>query len=338
MIATAPPSEMARCGRLPRLGFFGVGSIGRQRLASLATSGAVSIDVIADPCEGTAQAAARLAPGAAVARTLDELLAANLDGLVIATDGSAHAEQTVAAVEGGLAVFCQKPLARTGAAVRRVVDAARAADRLLQLDSFRYLTAGNALRRLVRSGELGHIYLVDAVFHSASGPGWDRDRETAGGGCLSEQGVHLLDLALWLLDAPSVSRASGRRYAGGRRLSSTDTDAEDYATARVDLVSGATISLACSSHASVGPDQVIRVALHGTRGGAALENMSGAFHDFRAQRYRCSTAETLSTPPDIWGGRAAVAWACQLAIDRRFDAGAERFVEVASILDWVFES
>ena len=251
MIATAPPSEMARCGRLPRLGFFGVGSIGRQRLASLATSGAVSIDVIADPCEGTAQAAARLAPGAAVARTLDELLAADLDGLVIATHGGAHAEQTVAAVEGGLAVFCQKPLARTGAAVRRVVDAARAADRLLQLDSFRYLTAGNALD---------------------------------------------------------------------------------------DLVSGATISLACSSHASVGPDQVIRVALHGTRGGAALENMSGAFHDFRAQRYRCSTTETLSTPPDIWGGRAAVAWACQLAIDRRFDAGAERFVEVASILDWVYES
>ena len=99
MIATAPPSEMARCGRLPRLGFLGVGSIGRQRLASLATSGAASIDVIADPCEGTAQAAARLAPGAAVARTLDELLAADLDGLVIATDGGAHAEQTVAAVE-----------------------------------------------------------------------------------------------------------------------------------------------------------------------------------------------------------------------------------------------
>jgi hypothetical protein len=64
----------------------------------------------------------------------------------------------------------------------------------------------------------------------------------------------------------------------------------------------------------------------------------GAFHDFQAQRFRCSTTETLSSPPDIWGGRAAVAWACQLAVDRRFDAGAERFVEVASILDWVYGS
>jgi predicted dehydrogenase len=326
---------------LPRLGFLGVGWIGRNRLASLATSGAASVAMIADPCEAAARAASRLAPGARVGRTLDDLLTADLDGIVIATPSGLHAEQTVAAVERGLAVFCQKPLARNSAEARRVVEAARSADRLLHVDlCYRHLAAANALRRLVRSGSLGEIYAIDAVFHNAYGPSaaWSRDRHLAGGGCLIDLGVHLVDLALWLLERPAVRTASGRRYARGRRLLSSDDEVEDFATATVEFVTGTALTLACSWHLPMGRESEIRLVLHGTEGGAALTNVNGSFYDFRAERYRHARTEVLVSPPDVWGGRAATAWAYRLATSRAFDPDAERAVEVVAVLDRVYAS
>ena len=142
---------------------------------------------------------------------LDELLDADLDGLVIATPSALHADQAIAALNRGLAVFCQKPLARTADEARRVVETARATDRLLHVDlSYRHLAASNALRRLVRGGDLGHIYAIEAVFHNAYGPStaWARDRHRSGGGCLIDLGVHLVDLAL---------RCGARRRVRGLR-------------------------------------------------------------------------------------------------------------------------
>jgi predicted dehydrogenase len=338
-VAAAGPTALQ--ARLPRLGFLGVGWIGRHRLASLATSGTASVSLIADPCRQAAETAARLAPGARVADRLEDVLDADLDGLVIATPSALHADQAIAAMQRGLAVFCQKPLARTGDEARRVVASARAADRLLHVDfSYRHLAASNALRRLVRSGELGHIYAVEAVFHNAYGPSsaWARDRRLSGGGCLIDLGVHLVDLALWLLDARAVATATGRRYAAGRRLAAGDPEVEDFATAMLTLETGATVSLACSWNAAVGRDCVIRLALHGTAGGAVLENVDGSFYDFRAEHHRDTRSEVLCAPPDVWGGRAAVAWAYRLATDRRFDPAADRFVAVADVLDRVYAS
>jgi predicted dehydrogenase len=327
--------------RLPRLGFLGVGWIGRHRLASLVTSGTASVSLIADPCREAAATAARLAPGARVAEGLDDLLAADLDGLVIATPSALHAGQAIAAMERGLAVFCQKPLARTADEARRVVETARQADRLLDVDlSYRHLAASDALRRLVRSGELGRIHAVEAVFHNAYGPSsaWARDRRLSGGGCLIDLGVHLVDLVLWLLDERIVADVAGQRYANGHRLAVGDPEVEDFASAMLTLESGATVSLACSWNAAVGRDCVIRLALHGSQGGAVLENVEGSFYDFRAERFRHTRPEVLCAPPDVWGGRAAVAWAYRLATDRRFDPAAERFVELADVLDRVYAS
>src|SRR5687767_5058435 len=108
----------------PRLGFLGVGWIGRHRMETIAQSGAAHIAAIADPAQDLAAQAQQIAPEAVLATSLDELLEHDLDGIVIATPSALHAEQTIAALERGVAVFCQKPLARTAEATRRVVDAA----------------------------------------------------------------------------------------------------------------------------------------------------------------------------------------------------------------------
>src|SRR3954447_8609666 len=131
----------------PRIGFLGVGWIGRHRMRALAESGAAEVAAIADPTPESLEDAARDAPGARVAGDLDELLDAGLDGIVIATPSALHADQAVAALEAGLAVFCQKPLGRTAAETTRVVRAARTADRLLGVDlSYRFTEAAQAVR------------------------------------------------------------------------------------------------------------------------------------------------------------------------------------------------
>jgi predicted dehydrogenase len=101
---------------------------------------------------------------------------------VIATPSALHAEQAIAALDRGLAVFCQKPLGRDASETRAVVEAARRADRLLGVDlSYRYTRAAAALRDEVRSGALGEVYAVDLVFHNAYGPDkpWFYDRRLA---------------------------------------------------------------------------------------------------------------------------------------------------------------
>lgn len=81
---------------------------------------------------------------------------------------------------------------------------------------------------------------------------------------------------------------------------------------------------------------MISAAFYGTRGGAALRNVSGSFYDFTAERYHGTSRETLTTPPDEWGGRAAADWAARLAAGERFDPAAERLVDVAQVLDRIY--
>jgi predicted dehydrogenase len=336
-----PPSPAAPSpsSRLPRLGFLGVGWIGRNRLEAVASSGLAKVAAIADAAPEVAAAAQAVAPAATLVTTLDDLLALDLDGVVIATPSALHAEQAIAALERGLAVFCQKPLARTAAEARQVVDAAQAADRLLGVDmSYRFTLGMQRIRALIEAGALGEVYAADLTFHNAYGPdkAWFYDPALSGGGCLMDLGIHLVDLALWALGFPTVIATASRRFAGGRPLHGHDV-VEDYTIAQLDLASGAAVRLACSWRLAAGCDAVIAAAFYGTAGGAALQNVGGSFYDFTAEHYRGTAREMLAAPPDAWGGRAVVDWARQLAGGGRFDAAAWQLVDVAAVLDRLYD-
>jgi predicted dehydrogenase len=238
-------------------------------------------------------------------------------------------------------VFCQEPLGRNLTEVRSVVAAARRADRLLGLDlSYRFTQAGRALCGLVRSGELGDIYAVNLVFHSAHGPdkAWFYDRVQSGGGCLIDLGLHLVDLALWCLRFPEVQRVNASLLGGGRPRRAGDDGVEDYASAQLTLASGALVSLACSWRLPAGRDAVIEASFYGTRGGASLHNLGSSFHDFTCERFAGTHRQLLVSPPDDWSGHAAVDWAQRLAGGQRFDGESERFVDVAAIVDQLYAS
>src|SRR5918912_740964 len=144
-----------------RLGFLGLGWIGQKRMASLVRSGLVQVAAIADPVQAVVEQAKAVCQDASFvyAANLEALLREDLDGLVIATPSALHAEQAIAALESGLAVFCQKPLGRTAEETRRVIEAARRADRLLAVDlSYRFLQGVQEIRALVQAGEIGEVY------------------------------------------------------------------------------------------------------------------------------------------------------------------------------------
>jgi predicted dehydrogenase len=332
-------SAQSTAVRRPRLGFLGVGWIGRQRMEAVIADGCADVVAIADALPAAAETALGLAPKAKTARDLDALLAAELDGLVIATPSALHASQARAALERGVAVFCQKPLARTAQETRGIVDAARAADRLLGVDfSYRDTRALQRVRELITGGELGEIYALDCVFHNAYGPdkAWFRDASLAGGGCVIDLGIHLVDIALWTLDFPAVTGVSSRLYAQGRALEPGAHVVEDYAVAQLDLDTGAVARIACSWNLAAGCDAIIEARFHGTRAGAAFRNVNGSFYDFVAERFDGTRCTTLVEPPDAWGGRAAVAWARQLASSRRYDPAIERVADVAHALDAIY--
>ena len=324
--------------RRPRVGFLGVGWIGRNRMDAMIATGAIEAAAVCDPNAGMAAEAARIA-GAPVADSFEAMLDLGLDGIVIASPSALHAEQAVRALERGVAVFCQKPLGRSALEVAGVIDAARAADRLLAVDlSYRFTSGMTAIRDAIRAGEFGRVFAVDLVFHNGYGPDkpWFYDRAQSGGGCVMDLGVHLVDLALWALDFPRIAGVSSRLFAGGAPLASGVNAVEDYADAAIDLDGGIAVRLACSWRLPVGQDAIISASFHGTGGGASLRNVDGGFSTFASARHGGTQSWELAPVDGEWSGRAAADWARRLAAGERFDTDAERLIDVAAGLDRIY--
>lgn len=305
-------------------------------MAAMIDTGAIEAVAVCDPSPDCAAEALKLAPGARQVATFEDLLALELDGVVIATPSALHAVQSIQAFEAGKAVFCQKPLGRTADETRAVVAAARAADRLLGVDlSYRHTAAMCEIAELVHGGALGQLFAIDLTFHNAYGPDkpWFYDPVQSGGGCVVDLGVHLVDLALWTLGFPAVHDVDARLLKGGAPLRAGEV--EDYAVAQFSA-GDVQVRLACSWRLHAGREAVIEAAFYGTGGGAALRNVAGSFYDFTAERFDGTVAARLSDPPDEWGGRAAAGWAQQLAHAPGFDATAEQFVRSAQVLDRIY--
>ena len=319
------------------LGFLGLGWIGRNRLEAMLDTGEAQAAAICDPNEEMARQAHEIAPNARIVGSLDELLACEPDGVVIATPSALHAEQCIRAFEAGAAVFCQKPLGRNALEVEAVLAAARKADRLLGVDlSYRYTAAMQAIRQRIRAGELGQVFAADFSFHNAYGPqsGWFWDPALSGGGCLIDLGVHLVDLVLWLFDFPEVLEARGVLLREGHPPA--DYQVEDYATGELVLGNGVHARIACSWNLDAGRDAVIEASFYGTEGGAQMRNENGSFFDFSAELFNGCERERIASPPDEWGGRAAAEWVKKLAAGERFAGTTSGLVRTAQALDQLY--
>lgn len=235
----------------------------------------------------------------------------DLDMISIGAPNYLHAPIAIAALRSGKHVLCEKPLARSAVEAEAMVAAAVANDRVLHT-SFNHRERGDVqiLRRHIDSGALGRIYHAKASWMRRRGVpgagGWFTSKEMAGGGPLIDLGVHVLDLALYLMGEPEVVSVSGATYAelagrGGFANAKAPTsggggqiEVEDLATAFVRLEGGATLLLEASwaSHGSAGDD--FGVTLFGTDGGAEM----------KVRNY--GTTDTLRIYADVGGSPAEI--------------------------------
>lgn len=339
-IASTVASELPRVDALPRLGFVGVGWIGLHRLRSVIAAECSEIVGIADVHRQAAdEAVAAAASQNARVMSFEELLKSDLDGIVIATPNSQHAAQALAALDHGIHVFCQKPLARTAAEVTQIVRRAREHDRLLAVDfCYRNVEGVRQMKSHIQHGLIGRVYAADLTFHNAYGPDkpWFFDRRSAGGGCVMDLGIHLIDLALWMLDFPQVRNLSSRRYRNGKRLDADTLELENYGTLELDLANDVEARIACSWHLHAGRDAVIEAIFYGTGGSLRLRNLNGSFFDFTIEHCEGTRCRTIASPGPDWGGVAICEWARQLAGSPSFDPTTAHIEDVHRVLDEIY--
>jgi len=267
------------------------------------------------------------------------MLEVGVDVVVIATPSARQAETAIAALERGVAVFCEGLETQTTGEISRVIAAARSANLLLGVNlPYRFLHGLRQVRQICRDGELGEIYSADVMFHQPARPAQPLSGETFSPGCVRDPGFHMIDLALWHLGFPRIRDVASRLFAQGKLLRGQSHCAEDFAVARFDLENGATIKLACSCSLPAGCGPIIAGSFHGTNGGASFHNTEGSYSDFVARRFRGSQITTFEFVPHARTGGAVAHWAERLANGAKFDAEAETLATVAAGLDRIYEN
>lgn len=320
--------------RAPRLGFVGLGWIGRKRLDAIAARADIEVAALFDADTERLESSATQYTNASVHERFEALIEQDLDGIVIATPNAIHADQAVACLSRGIPVFCQKPLAIDAGDTARVIDAARSANKLLAVDySYRHVRGMAELRERIAAGDLGAILAIDLEFHNAYAPNkrWCFDRTHSGGGCLLDLGIHLIDLALWLQGAPRMCVTRRRLFAQGRPAAHDEV--EDLAFIELEQEGAGVVRIACSWNAQIGCDAQIGMQLHGTRGGAAWRNINGSFLDFSLWHCRGSARELLGMSFDDWGTGALSTWIDRLRVDPAFDPSALEILAGARLID-----
>ncbi len=200
------------------------------------------------------------------------------DAVSICTPNHLHAPMSIAALEAGQHVLCEKPLATTLAEGAAIVEKARASDRVFMMGFCRrYREDSKAVKRLVEAGELGEVYYARAGWlrreWNPTVRNWFLRKAQSGGGPLIDLGVHMLDLALWLMGDPEPVAVSGAVYnkLGPALARSAEMDVEDMASAYVRLNTGATLTLETSWVSYTEARDHVFCQLLGTKGGAKIE-------------------------------------------------------------------
>jgi predicted dehydrogenase len=202
-----------------------------------------------------------------------------LDAAIICTPNMYHAPAAIAALEKGLHVLCEKPMALDPAEGRAMVETARRVGKTLSIGfHYRHMANVQAARRVVTAGELGKIYMVRVQALRRRGiPSWGTfvHKHIQGGGAMIDFGVHLLDTALWLIGNPKpveVTASLSQNLGKAQNVNPwgqwnyKEFTVEDQVAAFVRFDNGASMLLECSWALNI-PESVEQVSISGTDAG-----------------------------------------------------------------------
>ena len=186
-----------------------------------------------------------------------ELLKEDLDVVYVTTPNRSHAEISIAAMEAGRDVMCEKPMAKNYAEAQKMVETSEKTGRILNIGyQNRYRPDSLFLKEMCKADELGEIYFAKAhALRRRAVPTWGvfLNEEEQGGGPLIDIGTHALDLTLWIMDNYKPKYCVGTTYHKLNNDTETgnawgDWDpakftVEDCAFGFVVMENGATINL-----------------------------------------------------------------------------------------------
>ena len=294
-----------------RIGLFGLGRIGAFHAETLSGLDAVESLVLTDPFADAAKNAAERF-GGEVVDSPEALLAAGVDGIVVAAATDAHPGLILAGVEAGIPVFCEKPVAKTMAEGVEVLKAVEGKDVPIQIGYNRRFDAGFvAARAAVQSGELGKLHTVRSTTLDPAPP--PAAYIAASGGIFRDCSVHDFDIIRWV-----TGREVVEVYAvGGNRGADYIKEAGDADTtgAILTLDDGTIAVVSNSRHNARGYD--VRMEIHGFTDSIAvgLEDKlplrsvepgvtfpAGTPHDFFMDRFTAAYRAELTAFTEVVAG------------------------------------
>lgn len=272
-----------------RIGIVGCGGIANgKHMPSLSKLENVEMvafcDIIPERAE---EAAAKFGtPKAKVYADYKEMIAEEqLDIIHVLTPNDSHADISIAALESGHHVMCEKPMAKTAADARRMVEAAKRSGKKLTIGyNNRFRADSWYMKKLCEEGELGDIYFAKAhAIRRRAVPTWGvfLDEEKQGGGPLIDIGTHALDLTLWMMDNYKPKVVLGTKY---HELAKRENAAnawgpwdpekftvEDSAFGMIVMENGATVMLESSWALNSLEVDEAKCSLSGTEAGADMK-------------------------------------------------------------------
>lgn len=243
-----------------------------------------------------------------------ELLAVSgLDYVDICTPNYLHSIIAVEALNHGLHVFCEKPDAVSVTEAEKMKAAAEASGKhLMVMRNNRYRATAKYLKQYIADGKMGDIYCGRCGWIRRRGipgkGGWFTTKAQSGGGPLIDLGVHMIDLAIWLMGNPTPVAVSGCTYAKfADNNASSDSehasfgeakadgifDVEDLAMGFIKFDNGACLQIEFSWASNIGSEKSF-VELRGTKAGSEFSSHTGRVKIFTEEYGHCVDLEPVT--------------------------------------------
>jgi len=245
-----------------------------------------------------------------------------IDAIDICTPNKFHSEIAVAALEAGKHVFTEKPDAINPAEAKRMLDAAKTSGKtLMAMRNNRFRGDSQFVKKYIDAGRMGNVYAGRCGWIRRRGipgkGGWFTTKELSGGGPLIDLGVHMIDLAIWLMGDPNPVAVSGAAFtkfadqdAGmdsdhakfGQAKSGGTFDVEDLAMGMVRFDNGAVLQIEFSWASNIEQEHNF-VELRGEHAGVCLNDREPLKLFTEIEGVICDIHPKIGKA--AWGGHAA---------------------------------
>lgn len=146
---------------------------------------------------------------------IEMLEKSDIEAVIVATPTSTHKEIALECLAAGKDILIEKPLARSYQEAKQIVDAAKKFKKKLMVGmNLRFRPDTMLLRSFINSNEIGEPFYIKGgwIRKQSSTEKWFTKKEKSNGGVIIDLGIHILDLALWLLDYPEISSVSTQNF------------------------------------------------------------------------------------------------------------------------------